>query len=65
MAIINQQTVLGQANASVAQSAVDADARARYAAYKYGDTATAAAATTTAADIDWINALSTAANILF
>jgi hypothetical protein len=65
MARINQQTVLGQANASVAQSAVNADARARYAAYKYGDPATAAAATTTAADIDWINALSTVADIVF
>jgi hypothetical protein len=41
-----------------------ARAEARYAAYKSGDTAAAAAAVT-AADVDWISALGTAADIIF
>jgi hypothetical protein len=60
MARINQQTALGTAQAQVAQTQVQAESDARYAAYKYGDAATAAAASTTAADFDWISALSTA-----
>jgi hypothetical protein len=65
MARINQQTVQNQAMADVARTQVQADAGARYAAYKYGDAATAAAASTTAADFDWISALSTASNVVF
>jgi hypothetical protein len=63
MARINQQTALGTAQAQVAQTQVQAEADARYAAYKYGDAATAAAASTTAADFDWISALSTASAV--
>jgi hypothetical protein len=65
MAKINQQTAQNQAMAQTAQEQVRAEARARYAAYKYGDPATAAAASTTAADFDWISALNTAASIVF
>jgi hypothetical protein len=63
MARINQQTALGTAQAQVAQTQVRAESDARYAAYKYGDAATAAATSTTAADFDWISALSTAASV--
>jgi hypothetical protein len=65
MAKINSQTVANSAAAQVAQSQSEAEARARFAAYKYGDPATAAAAATTAADIDWISALGTAARVVF
>jgi hypothetical protein len=65
MARINQQTAQNQAMAGVAQAQVQADANARYAAYKSGDAAIAAAASTTAADTDWISALSTASNVMF
>jgi hypothetical protein len=65
MAAINQQALQNQAMAETAQEQVRAEARARYAAYKYGDAATAAAASTTAADFDWISALSAAADVLF
>jgi hypothetical protein len=65
MAKINQQTAQNQAMAQVAQEQVRAEAEARYAAYKYGDAATAAAASTTAADFDWISALNTAADVNF
>jgi hypothetical protein len=59
MARINQQTAQNQAAADVAQTQVQAEAAARYAAYRYGDAATAAA------DTDWISALSTASNVVF
>jgi len=42
-----------------------ADSVARYAAYRSGDPVVAAIASTTAGDIDWINALSTAAKVIF
>ncbi|GMO42400.1 MAG: hypothetical protein Pg6C_03890 [Treponemataceae bacterium] len=63
MARINQQTAATAAGASVAKTQAQAEADARYAAYKYGDAATAAAATTVAGDIDWISALNTSASI--
>jgi hypothetical protein len=65
MARINQQTAANQSAAQVAQTQVQAEADARYAAYKYGDAATAAAASTTAADTDWISALGTASRVNF
>jgi hypothetical protein len=65
MAAINQQIARDQAMAQTVQEQVRAESRARYAAYKYGDLATAAAASTTAADFDWISALSAAADVLF
>jgi hypothetical protein len=65
MALINQQTAANAAQAQVAQTQVRAEAGARYAAYRSGDPAVAAAASTTAADFDWISALSTAAKIIF
>jgi urease beta subunit len=64
MAGINAQTQATQAAAGVAEAQARADARARAAAYRSGDPAVAAAASTTAADIDWISALTTAGNIL-
>jgi hypothetical protein len=64
MARINQQTAATAAQAQVAQTQVQAESDARYAAYKYGDAATAAAASTTAADFDWISALSTVADVV-
>ncbi|MDR1128619.1 MAG: hypothetical protein LBL20_04830 [Treponema sp.] len=63
MAKINQQTAANQNASQVAQAQVKAESEARYAAYKYGDTATAAAATTTAGDVDWISALGTVGGI--
>jgi len=42
-----------------------ADSVARYAAYRSGDPVVAAIASTTAADIDWISALSTAAKVMY
>jgi hypothetical protein len=65
MARINQQTVANSAAAQVAQTQSQAEADARFAAYKYGDPATAAVAATTAGDIDWIGALGTATSIVF
>jgi hypothetical protein len=65
MAKINQQTIQNQAMAQTAQEQVRAEARARYAAYKYGDAATAAAASVTASDFDWISALSAASDVVF
>jgi hypothetical protein len=64
MARINQQPAQTQVMAGVAQAKVEADAKARYEAYKSGDAAIAAAASVTAADADWISALSTAARVL-
>jgi hypothetical protein len=61
---INAQTAAAAAAADVAQTQVRADARARAAAYRSGNPAVAAAASTTAADIDWISALTTAADVL-
>jgi hypothetical protein len=63
MAIINQQTASNAAAADVAKAQAVAEADARYAAYKYGGPATAAAASVTANDVDWISALSTSASI--
>jgi hypothetical protein len=57
MAQINQQTARDENMASVARAQVQAEADARFAAYKYGSAAVAAAASTTAADFDWIAAL--------
>ena len=64
MAGINAQTAANAAAAEVAQTQVLAEARARAAAYRSGDPAVAAAASTTAADFDWIDALTTAADVL-
>jgi hypothetical protein len=64
MAQIAQQGARDQAAANVAEAQASAEAEARYAAYKYGDPATAAAASVTANDIDWISALGTAADIV-
>ena len=64
MANINRQTAANAAAAGVAQTQVLADAAARTAAYLSGDPAVAAAASTTAADVDWISALSTAGDVL-
>jgi hypothetical protein len=64
MAQIAQQGARDQAAANVAEAQAVAEADARYAAYKYGDPATAAAASVTAGDIDWISALGTAADIV-
>jgi hypothetical protein len=68
MAGINAQTAAAQsataAAADVARTQVRADARARAAAYRSGNPAVAAAASTTAADFDWISALTTAADVL-
>jgi hypothetical protein len=64
MAQIAQQGARDQAAANVAEAQAVAEAEARYAAYKYGDPATAAAASVTAGDIDWISALGTAADIV-
>jgi hypothetical protein len=63
MAKINQQTAANTAAAEVARTQAQAEADARYAAYRYGDAATAAAAATVAGDYDWISALNTAASI--
>ena len=63
MAQINQQTAANRDASQVAEAQVKAESDARYAAYKYGDAATAAAATTTAGDLDWISALGTAGSI--
>ena len=65
MARINQQTALGTAAAETAKAQAEAEAQARFAAYKYGNPATAAAASVTANDIDWISALGTAASLAF
>jgi hypothetical protein len=65
MARINQQTALGTAATEAAKAQAEAEAKARFAAYKYGDPATAAAASVTANDYDWISALGTAASIMF
>ncbi|MDR1143335.1 MAG: hypothetical protein LBK77_03835, partial [Spirochaetaceae bacterium] len=64
MARINQQTAQNQAMAQVAQTQVQSESDARYAAYKYGTPADAAVASTTAADFDWISALSTVADVI-
>ncbi|MDR1625132.1 MAG: hypothetical protein LBT33_01210 [Spirochaetia bacterium] len=57
MAKINQQTARNENAAQVAKTQVQAESDARFAAYKYGTPAVAAAASTTAADFDWISAL--------
>jgi hypothetical protein len=51
--------------AQVGIAEAQADAAARYAAYRYGDPVAAAIASTTSGDIDWIKALSTAAKVIF
>ncbi|MDR3191961.1 MAG: hypothetical protein LBT87_02730 [Treponema sp.] len=61
LARINQRTVAAAA-AQTAQTQAAADAVARYAAYRSGDPAVAA---TTAADYDWISALSAASDVVF
>ncbi|GHT77158.1 hypothetical protein FACS1894130_00600 [Spirochaetia bacterium] len=63
MARINQQTAANANAADVAKAQAKAEADARYAAYKSGNPATAAAASVTANDIDWISTLSTVASI--
>jgi hypothetical protein len=63
MARINQQTALGTAAAEAAKAQATAEADARYAAYKYGNSSTAAAASVTANDTDWVKALSTVGGI--
>jgi hypothetical protein len=63
MASINQQTAKNQAMSEVAKTQVQSEADARYAAYKYGDAAMVAEASTDADDFDWINAMNTAAKV--
>jgi hypothetical protein len=63
MARINQQTALGTAAAEAAKAQATAEADARYAAYKYGNSSTAAAASVTANDTDWVKALGTVGSI--
>jgi hypothetical protein len=65
MARINQQTAQTAAAAQVAQTQAQEEARSRRAAYRSGNPAVAAAAATTAGDIDWIAALGTAASVIF
>jgi hypothetical protein len=65
LARINQRTVAAAAAAQTAQTQAAADAVARYAAYRSGDPAVAAVAATTAADYDWISALSAASDVVF
>jgi hypothetical protein len=64
IAQINSQTAQNQAAANVAQTQVQSEANARWAAYRSGDPAVAAAASTTAADFDWISALTLGASVL-
>jgi hypothetical protein len=63
MARINQQTALGTAGAEAAKAQATAEANARYAAYKSGNPSTAAAASVTANDTDWVKALSTVGGV--
>jgi hypothetical protein len=64
MAQIAQQGARDQAAINAAKAQAVTEAEARFRAYKYGDPATAAAASVTANDIDWISALSTVASIV-
>jgi hypothetical protein len=57
MALINQKTVANQGMTEVAKAQVEADAKARFAAYKYGTPAEVAVASTTASDLDSVAAL--------
>ena len=63
MARIKSHTAANANAAEVAKAQVKAEADARYAAYKSGNPATAAAASVTANDVDWISDLSTSASI--
>jgi hypothetical protein len=64
MARINQQTVQSQNAADVARAQVQADADARYAAYRSGNATSAAIAATTAGDADWLDAVKFAADVI-
>jgi len=55
--------IRSDAQVDIAQA--KADSVARYAAYRSGNPTVAAIASTTANDIDWISALSTAAKVIF
>jgi hypothetical protein len=65
LARINQQTAASAAATEAAARTAQAEAAARYAAYQSGDPASAAAAATTAGDIDWIRALNAAGSVIF
>jgi len=53
------------AKINVTTAQVQAESKARHEAYKSGSPAAAAVASTSSGDFDWINALSTAAKIIF
>jgi len=65
MARIRSGTQVDIAQADAAARAAEAESNARYAAYRSGNPTVAAIASTTASDIDWISALSTAAKVNF
>jgi len=63
LARIRSGTQVNVAQADAAARAAEAESNARYAAYRSGNPTVAAIASTTAGDIDWIKALSTAAKV--
>jgi hypothetical protein len=65
IARINQQTVQSQNAADLARAQAQEDSRARWAAYRSGDAASAAVASTTAGDGPWLDALKVAAGVMF
>ncbi|GHV77403.1 hypothetical protein AGMMS49942_22240 [Spirochaetia bacterium] len=65
LAQVNQQTAANNQAALTARAELEANAGAQRAALRSGDPAQVAAASAASGDIDWISALSTAANVLF
>jgi cell division septum initiation protein DivIVA len=65
LAQINQQTAANNQAAQTERVELEANASAQRAALRSGDPIQVAAASVTSGDIDWINALSTAAQIIF
>ncbi|GHT53385.1 hypothetical protein FACS1894106_4180 [Spirochaetia bacterium] len=65
LAQVNQQTAANNQAALTARAEIEANAGAQRTALRSGDPAQVAAASTTSGDIDWISALSTAADVLF
>ena len=65
MARINQQTAQTAVIADAARAHADAEAAARWNAYRYGPPAAAAAAALTADDTDWVRALAVIAGVAF
>jgi len=63
MARIQSGAQVGVAQADSAARAAEAESKARYAAYKSANPTVVAVASTTAGDVDWIKALSTAAKV--